>query len=95
MFNGAIGAIHGIDVPFANQNLEAFSRLLGDLESLRALADTISDVWVNFAKHGKPTAANMPDWQPFDAEQRATMVFDSNIELQYDVDRALRDIWDG
>ena len=66
------------------------------------MADTISDVWVNFAKTGHPTpgeaghpTGTVPIWQPFDKEARATMVFDSKIELQHDVDRHLRDIWYG
>lgn len=91
----SIGAMHGIDVPFANQNLEAFAPMLGDLEPIRALADTVSDAWVNFARDGKPRATSMPDWQPFDATDRATMVFNSSIELAHDVDRNLRDIWYG
>ena len=95
VLGGAIGAMHGLDVPFVNQNLEAFCPLLGGLEPLRELADTVSDAWVNFARHGEPSASNMPKWQPFDTEQRATMVFDTSIELQYDVDRALRDVWYG
>ena len=37
-------------MPFCNQNLEAFSRLLGDIEPLREMADTVSDAWVNFAR---------------------------------------------
>ena len=95
VLGGAIGAMHAIEVPFVNRNLEAFAPLLGDLEPLRELADTVSDTWVNFAKHGKPSASNMPEWQPFDAAQRATMVFDTSVELRYDVDRALRDVWYG
>ena len=85
--------MHGIDVPFANRNLEAFAPLLGDLPPLRGLADTVSDAWVNFARHGEPAAAGMPTWQPFDTEQRATMVFDTRVGLQHDVDRAPRDVW--
>ena len=30
-----------------------------------------------------------------DEEKRATMVFDNKIELQHDVDRAIRDVWYG
>ncbi len=95
VMNGAIGAMHGIDVPFANQNLEAFSRLLGDLEPLREMADTVSDTWVNFARHGVPSANRLPHWEPFDLQRRPTMIFDNQIEMQYDVDRAMREIWDG
>ncbi|MEM1110974.1 MAG: carboxylesterase family protein [Pseudomonadota bacterium] len=93
--HGAIGAIHGIDVPFCNQNLEAFAALLGDIEPLRELANTVSDTWVNFARHGKPAADRLPDWHPFDAQDRATMVFNDRIELRHDVDPHLRAIWDG
>lgn len=95
LYNGAIGAMHGIDVPFANQNLEAFQPILGELEPLRSFADTVSDAWVGFAKTGVPSASRMPEWLPFDAQDRATMVFDTTIELQYDVDRAVREIWNG
>ncbi|NND55703.1 MAG: carboxylesterase/lipase family protein, partial [Xanthomonadales bacterium] len=95
VLHGAIGAIHGIDVPFTNGNLEAFAPLLGDLELVRELADTVSEAWVNFAKHGIPSSSNMPTWTPFDNKQRATMVFDSSIELQYDIDSEMRNIWDG
>ncbi len=89
-----IGAMHGIDVPLTNQNLEAFEPILGDIEALRELADTISDAWVNFARTGVPTA-DMPDWPAFDATRRATMIFDNRIEVQYDVDSHLRKIWYG
>lgn len=87
-----IGAMHGTDIAFAHNNLDAFAGIMGDIEPLRDMADTISDVWVNFAKTGKPTG-KIPEWQPFDREGRATMVFDTKIELQHDVDRQIRDIW--
>jgi len=95
VLNGAIGAIHAIDVPFTNLNLEPFARILGDIETLRGMADTVSDAWVNFAKTGKPTSTNLPEWEPFDVEKRATMVFNTNSEMQYDVDKEMREIWDG
>ncbi|NIB38132.1 carboxylesterase/lipase family protein [Pseudomaricurvus alkylphenolicus] len=95
VLNGAIGSIHGLEVPFCNRNLDVCSPILGDLEPIRELADTMSDTWVNFARSGKPAAPGLPEWRPFDSEQRATMVFDTNSELQHDVDRAMRDIWDG
>ncbi len=95
VMNGRIGAIHGLEIPFVSNNLEAFERILGDLEPLREMADTLSDTWVNFARYGKPTAARLPAWQPFDTESRATMVMDTTMELQHDVDRAMRGIWDG
>lgn len=95
VLNGAIGAIHGIDIPFTNQNLDVFFRLLGDIEPLREMADAISDAWINFAKTGKPSSSNLPEWEPFETEKRATMVFNKTSKLQYDVDKEMREIWDG
>jgi carboxylesterase type B len=95
VLNGAIGAMHGIDIPFANQNLDAFSHLLGGIEPLRGMADAVSDAWVNFAKTGKPSSSNLPEWEPFETEKRATMVFNTASEVQYDVDKEMREIWDG
>lgn len=89
-----IGAMHGIDMPFVTQNLDAFEEIIGDVTALHEMADIVSDAWVNFAKTGKPTAA-MPEWQPFDKDHRATMVFDTKIELQHDIDGPLREIWYG
>nr|WP_070960797.1 carboxylesterase/lipase family protein [Hyphomonas sp. Mor2] len=89
-----IGAVHGMEIPFCNLNLEAFEKCIGDPEPLREMADMVSDAWVSFARTGKPSAS-MPDWAPFDPERRATMVFDTKTELQNDVDRHLRDIWYG
>lgn len=87
-----IGSMHGLEIAFCNQNLEAFSKVLGDIEPLRAMSDTVSDAWVSFAKTGTPSA-NMPTWTPFDTQNRATMVFNDTISLEHDVDRHLRDLW--
>jgi carboxylesterase type B len=95
VLNGAIGAVHGIDLPFTNQNLEACSRLLGSIEPLREMADAVSDAWVNFAKTGRPSSTNLPEWEPFEREKRATMVFNTASEVRYDVDKEIREIWDG
>ena len=91
--DGGIGAMHGIDVPFANGNLDAFAPLLGDVEAVRGLADTVAETWVNFARHGVPSAPGLPVWEPFGADSRANMTFDTAIELQHDVDRGRRAIW--
>lgn len=95
LYNGKIGAMHGLDVPLMNQNLETSAPILGDIEALQELSDTVSNAWVSFARDGIPADPRMPRWKTFDASSRATMIFDTDIELQHDVDRELREIWYG
>lgn len=40
-----------------------------------ALSDLISDYWVSFARSGKPTAKNGPDWRPYKENARHYMAF--------------------
>lgn len=88
-----IGAMHGVDVPFAFDNLEPFAPILGDLAPLRELADSISDTWVAFARDGSPQSASLPHWPAFDTERRATMVVDSTTVVVDDHARPWQDAW--
>ena len=55
----------------------------------QALADQISQVWLNFAKTGTPSAENMPEWEPYTREGGATMLLDTQPRLAYHHDQAL------
>jgi para-nitrobenzyl esterase len=41
----------------------------------------MSEAWIAFARTGDPNHAGLPEWAPFDAERRATMVIDSQPAL--------------
>ncbi len=93
LFNGGLGAMHALDIPFVMRNLEPFASILGDVEPLKALSEAVSDAWVTFARTGTPSSPDLPEWQPFDTAKRATMVFNTESEIQYDVDSAMRKLW--
>jgi para-nitrobenzyl esterase len=54
------------------------------------LADAMSDAWIEFARSGAPATPKLPSWSPYDAEKRATMVFDDRSELVSDPHGARR-----
>jgi para-nitrobenzyl esterase len=66
---------HTAEIPFAFHNLGA-SPLTAGVAHAVALADRVSDAWIAFARGGDPNTPGLPAWAPYDAERRATMVFD-------------------
>jgi para-nitrobenzyl esterase len=72
---GRLKAMHCMEIPFVFDNLEAGKVYTGTSPAAQKLADQMSAAWVAFAKTGNPNHAGMPQWTPFKADQRATMVF--------------------
>jgi para-nitrobenzyl esterase len=52
-------ATHGAEIPYASQNASP-----AWTETDRALAETMSSYWVNFAKRGDPNGPGLPIWSP-------------------------------
>jgi len=73
---GKYKAPHTVEIPFAFHNLSASPWTAG-VPGTEALADQVSDAWLAFAKSGNPNTAKLPQWPAFDAQRRATMVFDT------------------
>ena len=53
-----------------------------------ALAEKVSDAWINFARKGNPGHAGLPNWPAFSKETKPTMVFDNQCELKTNFDDA-------
>jgi para-nitrobenzyl esterase len=47
-------------------------------------AMNMSTMWVNFAKYGKPSAPDQPEWQPYTLQNRETMIIRENCRLVSD-----------
>jgi para-nitrobenzyl esterase len=99
MYNFAYGghdprayAIHGSDIPYTFDAL-AVDRP-DDLEAGH-VADQFCNAWLAFARSGDPNHAGLPTWQPYDAEHRATMVFEAEARCVNDPWGSERTAWDG
>lgn len=88
VFDGILGACHGLDIPFVFDNLSApnVEFFIGQDEVHRHLADTLADALVQFASTGTP------GWSPT-AGQRTTLQIDRNNEIVVDPERAIYDQW--
>lgn len=87
-----LGAIHGIDVALLFRTSPGLSLLHNDAETLQ-LSALMREAFTTFARTGKPAAAGLPAWTPYDAARRATMVLDHDPRLVPDLDGHLRRYW--
>jgi carboxylesterase type B len=89
---GGLGAIHAIDVALLFRN-PPMDLLLQDDAPTRQLSELMLEAWTQFAKTGKPAAAGLPAWAPFDADKKITMVFDRQSKPVSDLDSHLLRFW--
>jgi para-nitrobenzyl esterase len=82
--DGLLRAYHCLDIPFAFNNVDVCSAMVGAGQNRYALATRMSTAFANFARSGNPTHADLPAWPAFDTAQRATMVFNDNPALVND-----------
>jgi para-nitrobenzyl esterase len=45
------------------------------------MADLMSSVWIAFARTGNPNTEGLPEWSPYDLENRSTMVLDTKSHV--------------
>jgi para-nitrobenzyl esterase len=81
---GQLRAMHTMEIPFVFDNVDSATVLLGDGRDRYALADRMSRAWVAFARTGNPNHTGLPHWQPFNADQRATMIFNTECKVVND-----------
>jgi para-nitrobenzyl esterase len=51
---------------------------------MEELALRMHDAWIAFARTGDPDHGGLPHWPRYDAERRATMVFDETCAVVAD-----------
>ncbi len=84
------GSFHGLDIPLAFNNVDLRADWTGNSEEAWALADKMSSAWINFIKKGDPNVEGvLPTWQPYTAENGATMFFDNECRIVNNHDRDL------
>ncbi len=87
---GKLRAFHTLDIPFAFDAVDLAPSMVGDGPERQPLADKMSAAWVAFARSGTPNHKGIPKWEPFDADRRATMIFDNECMAVNDPHREER-----
>ena len=81
---GKVRCMHGMELPFVFDHVDAATWMTGTGNERYTLADKMSTAWVAFARTGNPNHKGIPNWQPFDPLQRATLMFGNECRATND-----------
>jgi len=82
--DGALRAMHTMDIPFVFENYEMAAVEVGSGPELKPLGDRMAGAWVAFAQTGNPSHALIPRWPVYDTTTRATMVINNEWSVVND-----------
>lgn len=89
VFDGKYKAMHCMELPFVFNNIARCEEMTGGTPEAYALAEKVSQAWINFAKTGNPNHAGLPQWPVYNAKKTPTMHFDNRCEVKPQMDKEL------
>lgn len=89
VLDGILRSTHCMEIPFVFNNADLHASITGGGEEAIALADKMSQAWINFARTGNPNAKRLPEWPAYNPEEGAMMIFDNECEIKYNHDKEL------
>ncbi len=92
VMDGMLRSTHCMEIPFVFNNVVRHASMTGGGKSAQELGDKMSSAWLNFARTGNPNADGLPKWEPYTAENGATMYFDNKSEMRYNHDKELLEV---
>lgn len=78
-----------MELPFVFNTVDKAHHMTGGGAEAHALADKMSQAWINFATTGNPNTDNLPEWPAYTEENTATMHFDVSCEVKPQLDKEL------
>ncbi|HEY0684809.1 MAG TPA: carboxylesterase/lipase family protein [Steroidobacter sp.] len=85
-------AAHGSEIAFVFSNATTSKDAR---QGAKAVEDAMSEAWIAFARTGNPNHQGLPSWPTYDAQNRATMVFDTKSMVVNDLRAPERKVWEG
>jgi len=87
VLGGEMGSPHGIELAFVFDNTDKTTGMNGTGADLAPLAEKMSTAWAAFARTGNPNHSGLPHWPAYDADSRATMIFNDECKVVDDPGR--------
>jgi para-nitrobenzyl esterase len=77
---GALGSCHALEIAFVLGTLDApgQGKFVGTGAAVERLSSEMMDAWLGFATKGEPATAEIGAWPQYEADNRPTMVFDTD-----------------
>jgi para-nitrobenzyl esterase len=90
---GILGATHGGDIPFALDNWQ-LNPMGGSRPENERMGKVFSESWVRFVHDGDPNHAELPKWDAYSTDERASMAVNVESHLEHDPNPELRLLYD-
>lgn len=87
-------ACHILEIPFVFDTVDDIA-ITGGRPDKYELLESINGAWIAFARTGNPNHSGIPKWEPYSAQNRATMILDVPCRLALDPFREELDAWEG
>jgi para-nitrobenzyl esterase len=85
VLDGKFGAPHTIELPFVFHDVDTKTNSdTGSSPDRYKLQDQAAGAWIAFARTGNPNHKDLPHWPAYDADTRATMIFDVPCRVEND-----------
>jgi para-nitrobenzyl esterase len=84
ILNGRPRAFHMAEISFVFYTTDLSEMRTGATDAARALAGTMCDTWVAFARSGDPNHPGLPQWPVYDPQTVPTMIFDDTCTVEND-----------
>ncbi len=92
VMDGKYKAVHCMEIAFCFDNIQRTQNMTGGTKEAQALADKMSQAWINFARLGTPNHKGLPNWPNYNATNTATMHFDNTCTVQPQMDKELFEV---
>jgi para-nitrobenzyl esterase len=87
-YDGGHIAWHCSEIPFVFHNTSLVA-LFNEEGVTEMLEKRMCDAWLNFARTGKPSSEDLPEWPACTADDEAVMIFDKECEVRHNYDHEL------
>jgi para-nitrobenzyl esterase len=93
---GALGACHGIELPFVFGTVHdpIIGLFAGAGDDAFALAEDVQSAWVAFARSGNPSDERVGEWPPYSASERRVMRLGLERAIVVDPHGQEREAWE-
>jgi len=89
VWDGKYKSLHCMELPFVFDNIERGKNMTGGGTAAHALAEKVSNSWINFARTGNPNHEGIPEWPAYTPTNTATMHLDNTCIVKPQLDKDL------